>query len=188
VTGRAWALFALMSVVWGVPYLLIKIAVEDLSPAAVAFGQVAVAALVLLPLAARAGALRGLAARRRPIVVVAMVGIAAPFLLISAGEQYIASSLTGLLIAAEPLILAGIAMRLHPAERVGRARLAGMLLGFLGVALLLGVEIGGDRAELTGAALVLLAAVLYAVGTLRMGRDLSDAPPLGVAAATAGLT
>ncbi|HZD72549.1 MAG TPA: DMT family transporter, partial [Actinomycetota bacterium] len=184
-TRRAWLLFAAVSLLWGVPYLFIKVAVEELPPVTVVFVRVAMAALLLWPVAARRGALRGLRGRLPWLVVIALLEIAVPFTLISVGEQHITSSLTGLLIASLPLFVALLALRFDPAERVGGTRLLGLVVGIGGVAALLGVDIGGNPAQLFGAAMVLLATLSYATSTLVVKHAFSDAPMLGaVTAAT----
>ena len=106
---RGWLLFASMSVIWGVPYLFIKIAVEDLSAGFVAWSRVAMAAAVLLPIAWRTGALRGLSLRW--LAAFALVEITIPFPLIAFGEEHLSSSLTAILIAAVPLMVAFLALR-----------------------------------------------------------------------------
>jgi drug/metabolite transporter (DMT)-like permease len=175
-------MFAAVSLLWGVPYFFIKVAVAEVPPVTVVFVRVALSALLLLPIAARRGALRGLRGHAPQIAVLAMTEITAPFLLISMGEQRISSSLTGLLIAALPLFVALLALRFDAAERVGGLRLLGLLLGIGGVAALLGIDVGGDAAQLLGAAMVLLATFCYAVSTLLVKRYFSDVPMLGVVA------
>ena len=101
-TRKGWLLFIAMSVIWGIPYLFIKIALQELDPAVVVFARVGIAALVLLPVAARRGTLRPLRGRWLMLAALSLVQIVGPFLLISYGEQHIASSLTSLLIAADP--------------------------------------------------------------------------------------
>jgi drug/metabolite transporter (DMT)-like permease len=179
-TRRAWLLFAAVSLLWGVPYLLIKVAVAELPPVTVVFARVGLAALVLWPVAARSGALRGLRSRVPQLVLLSLLEITVPFLLISVGEQHITSSLTGLLIASLPLFVALLALRFDAAERVGGVRLLGLLLGIGGVAAMLGVDLGGDRSKLFGAAMVLLATASYAVSTMVVKRAFSGAPMLGV--------
>jgi drug/metabolite transporter (DMT)-like permease len=177
-TPRGWALFAAVSVIWGMPYLFIKLAVDDgLTPGFVAWSRVALAALVLLPLALRTGALRGLPLRW--LVAFATVEIAIPFPLIGFGEQRISSSLTAILIAALPLVVAFLALRFDHAERPTPIRLAGMLVGLVGVAILVGVDVGGRGDELLGAGAVLLATLGYAAGPLIVKHKLTDADPLG---------
>ena len=175
-------MFAAVSLLWGVPYLFIKVAVGEVPPVTVVFVRVALAASLLLPLAARRGALRGLARRFPALVVLSLLEIAVPFVLISMGEQRISSSLTGLLIAALPLFVALLALRFDRAERVGGLRLLGLLLGIGGVALLLGLDVVGDAGQLVGAVLVLLATLCYAASTLVIKRSFSGVPMLGVVA------
>jgi drug/metabolite transporter (DMT)-like permease len=177
VSARGWILFAAVSVIWGMPYLFIKIGVEELSPGFVAWSRVALAALVLLPLALRTGALRGLPLRW--LVAFAAVEIAIPFPLIGFGEQRISSSLAAILIAALPLVVAFFALRFDHAERPTPTRLVGMLVGLGGVVALVGIDIGGRGAELLGAAAVLTATLGYAAGPLIVKRHLAGADPLG---------
>src|SRR5690348_18410915 len=110
-TRKGWLLFIAMSVIWGIPYLFIKIAVRELDPTVVVFARVGIASAVLLPVAAQRGALRQMRERWYIIAALSLIQIAGPFLLISYGEQHIASSLTSLLIAAEPLLVVLLALR-----------------------------------------------------------------------------
>ena len=179
-TRRAWLLFAAVSLLWGVPYLFIKVAVAEVPPVTVVFARVALAALLLGPVAARRGALRRLRGRLPQLAALALLEITIPFLLISMGEQRITSSLAGLLIAAMPLFVALLALRFDAAERVGGLRLLGLLLGIGGVAVLLGIDVGADQARFVGAIMVLLATLSYAGSTLLVKRAFSDVPLLGV--------
>ena len=182
-TRKGWLLFTAMSVFWGIPYLFIKFAVRELDPAVVVFARVGIATAVLLPVAAQRGVLRQLRGGMLAIAVLACVQIVGPFLLISYGEQHIASSLTSLLIAADPLLVALFALRFDPSERVSGLRLVGLLIGMGGVVVLLGLDVGGDRQRLLGAALVLLAAAGYAAGALLIKRPaIAALPSLGVVA------
>jgi drug/metabolite transporter (DMT)-like permease len=178
VSLRGWGLFAAMSVAWGVPYLFIKIAVDDgLSPGFVAWSRVALAALVLLPVALKAGALRRLPLRW--LVAFAITEICIPFPLIAFGETRVSSSLTAILIASLPLVVAFLSLRFDRSERPTRARLLGMLIGLAGVAALVGIDIGGTTSELIGAGAILVATLGYACGPLIVKRQLADADPLG---------
>jgi drug/metabolite transporter (DMT)-like permease len=180
-TRKGWLLFTAMSVFWGIPYLFIKIAVGELDPAVVVFARVSIAAAVLLPVAILRGVLRQLRGRWFLIAALACVQIVGPFLLISYGEQHIASSLTSLLIAADPLLVALFALRFDPSERVTGSRLVGLLIGMVGVVVLLGLDVGGDAQRLLGAALVLLAAASYAISALLIKRPtFAVLPILGV--------
>ncbi|GAB7052073.1 DMT family transporter [Catenuloplanes indicus] len=178
---RAWILFLTASLLWGMPYLLIKVAIEDLSPLAVVFGRLAVAALVLLPLAAARGTLGALRGRLPIVAAIALVHIVGPFLLITYGEVHISSSMTGLLIAIEPAVIALLMLRSEP---LGPARVAGLGLGFAGVAVLVGADLSGDRLGLLGAGMVLLATLGYAVATMLVQRHAADVPPVALTAGT----
>jgi drug/metabolite transporter (DMT)-like permease len=126
---KGWLLFTAISVFWGIPYLFIKIAVRELDPTVVVFARVGIAAVVLVPVALFGGTWQQLRQQWRAIIVLAGVQIIGPFLLISYGEQHIASSLTSLLIAADPLLVALLALRFDPSERVSGLRLVGLLIG-----------------------------------------------------------
>jgi drug/metabolite transporter (DMT)-like permease len=183
-TARGWALFAAVSVIWGMPYLFIKIAVDELSPSVVAWSRLALAAAVLLPVAWKLGALRGLGERWRILTLFAAVEMAVPWPLIGYGEVHISSSLAAILIAAVPLFVALLALRFDHAERPTATRLVGMLIGLAGVAALVGIDIGGRGDELLGALAILVAAFCYAVGPMIVKRRLSDVDPLGPVAAS----
>jgi drug/metabolite transporter (DMT)-like permease len=184
-TPRGWVLFAAASVVWGVPYLFIKLAVDELSPGFVAWSRVALAALVLLPIAWRSGALRGLPLRW--LTAFALFEITIPFPLIAFGEQRVSSSLAAILIAAVPLVVAFLALRFDKGERPSRARFTGMLVGLSGVIALVGIDIGGRGSELVGAAAVLTATFGYACGPLIAKRHLTSGDPLGPVAGALGI-
>jgi drug/metabolite transporter (DMT)-like permease len=180
VTRRGWILFGAMCVIWGVPYLFIKIAVRDVSPATLVFGRTALAALLLLPLAAGRGQLRPLLARWFPVLLFAVVEIAVPWWLLARAEQHLSSSLTALLIAAVPLIGAVLARPTGSRERLGQRALAGLGLGLAGVATLVGFDTAG--ASLIAVAEAGAVAVCYAVGPIILDRRLRDLPALGVIA------
>jgi drug/metabolite transporter (DMT)-like permease len=177
---RAWALFVLSSLIWGIPYLFIKIAVEaGVPPAFVAWSRIALAGVLVVPLAWYRGALRGLRGRGRSIVAYTACEVAVPFVLIAVGERYITSSLAAILIATMPLMVALLSWWLRPAERPTGLRLAGLLIGFGGVVALLGFDVAGRRGELLGAGMVLLATVGYAIAPIIVSRYLADLDPLG---------
>ena len=178
----AWVTFAAGSVVWGMPYLFIKIAVDDgVSPAFLSFVRVALAAAILMPIAWRMGALRGLRARLAPIAAFALAEVVVPFPLIAFGEQHVASSLAAILIAALPLTIALLAIRFDHEERVYGSRLAGLFVGLGGVVVLFGIDVSGSTDELVGALAILGATVGYAIGPLIIKRSLRDAGhPIGM--------
>lgn len=181
-TRRGWLLFWTMCALWGVPYLLIRVAGREVSPFVLVVARTGVAALILLPWAGWRGDLRGLWRHRRLVLGFAVIEITLPFTLIAYGEQHLSSSLTGLLVAAVPLCVALLALRFDAGERVRGVRLVGLGVGFGGVALLLGLDVGGDRQALLAAGAVLLAAVSYAAGALLIKRAAATVPPLALPA------
>ena len=144
-TRKGWLLFIAMSVIWGIPYLFIKIALQELDPGVVVFARVGIAALILIPIAIYQEVLRPLRQRWLAIVGLSCVQIVGPFLLITFGEQHITSSLTSLLIATDPILVALLALRFDPGERVTGLRLVGLLIGIVGVGVLLGFDVGGGN-------------------------------------------
>jgi drug/metabolite transporter (DMT)-like permease len=182
---RGWVLFAAMCFVWGIPYLMIRVAVREVSPSSLVLFRTGLAALLLLPLAAARGELVPLRRRVLPLAAFAGVEIAVPWIALATAEQRLSSSLTGLLIAAVPLVGVVIAATTGTRERPGRQNLAGLLIGIAGVAAIVGLDAkGASAAPLAELALV---AVCYAVGPVILQRWLSDLPSLGVIAASLGL-
>jgi drug/metabolite transporter (DMT)-like permease len=182
VNRRSWLFLLALASIWGASYMLIKIGLRDLSPAMVAFGRIALASLVLLPLAASQNALRPLRGRVAVLPVLGAVQVAGPFLLISLAERSIASGLAGILVATTPLFTALIALRVDYAERSEGMRLAGVVLGMVGVVVLFAGDLTGSRDAVLGGLAVVLASVGYSVGSFILKRSLPDAPPLGVVA------
>ncbi|MDI2124855.1 DMT family transporter [Yinghuangia seranimata] len=187
-TRKAWLLFASMSIVWGVSYLFIKIAVDEMSAPVVVVSRTAIAAIVLVPLALRRRAFDALRGRFKIVALLAMTHVTGPFLLITYGEVHISSSLTALLIASQPIMIALIALKIDASERVTGPRAVGLAVGLGGVATLVGFDLTGDRLGLLGAGMVLLASLGYACSTLIVKRKLSDVPPLGIVASTMSIT
>jgi drug/metabolite transporter (DMT)-like permease len=185
-TRRGAVLFAAMGVIWGIPYLLIKVAVEELTPSTLVLARTALATVILLPVALARGRLPEVLRSWRPVVAFAVVEIMAPWLLLGVAEQHLSSSLTALLIAGVPLVGAVLAVATRSDDRLDRRRVTGLLLGFAGVAALVGFEVGGGDA---GAVLaVAVVAICYAVGPLILSRWLSHLPGLGVITLSLALT
>jgi drug/metabolite transporter (DMT)-like permease len=177
---RAWTAFAAVSTLWGIPYLFIKIAVDDgMPPVFLAWARVSMAAVVLLALSHRAGVLAQALTRERLkwLGCYAVVEIVVPFPLIGFGEQRVPSSLAAILIAAVPMIVALLAIRFDPAERATGRRAVGLAVGFAGVIALVGLDVSGSSGELVGALAILLAAVGYAAGPMMLNRHLGDLDP-----------
>ena len=148
---RSWLLLGLLSALWGSSYLFIKVALDDgVSPTGVVCIRTALAALVLLPVAARSDALGGLRRNVGPMLVLAVTQMGGPLLLIAAGEREIASSLTGILVATAPIFTFLLAFGLEGEERASGLSLAGVVIGIAGVTMLLGLDAGGGADALAG--------------------------------------
>ncbi len=183
-SGRGWVLFALMGVLWGIPYLLIKVAVEGVSVPRVVFARTAVGAAILLPLALRAGRPTWLRERWRPLLAFAVIEIMIPWGLLSDAEQHITSSMTGLLIAATPIVAVLVGRLTGDTERLGAPRWAGLAIGLAGVAVLAAPAMGdGSPWAIVE---VLLVAVCYATAPIIAARRLSDVPALPMTAVCLG--
>jgi drug/metabolite transporter (DMT)-like permease len=186
VSRRNWVLLGALAALWGASYLFIKIGLDDLPPAWIVFLRTALAALVVLPFALRRGALGGLRPMLAPLVALAAVQVAAPFMLITVGEEEIPSSLAGILVSSAPIFTALLAVWVDDEERSHGWSLVGVLTGIVGVTLLLGVDVSGDTAALIGAVMVLLASAGYAIGGFYLKRRFSDVQPIGVVTGTMG--
>lgn len=180
-TQRGWILFLALSVIWGVPYLLIRIAVADIDPLMVAFGRTSIGALLLLPIALRTGVLAPAFRQWKPLLLFTLVEITGPWLLLGHAETRLTSSTAGLLIAVVPLIGAVI-LTLLGHDRFGARRLFGLGLGFAGVAALVGLDFQMSNLPAVGAAA--LTAIGYAIGPIIIDRKLGGVPPMGVATAS----
>lgn len=175
-----------MCLLWGMPYLLIKVAVEELTPAQLVFLRTALATAVLLPYAAARGRLGQVLARWKPLLAFAALELAIPWYLLASAERSLPSSLTGLLVAAVPLVAAFAGRLSGDDDRLDRTRLLGLGLGFGGVAALVGLDVqGGDAFAVVEVAAVV---VCYALGPLVVKRWLSDLPAAGVTAAALAVT
>ncbi len=184
-TRRGWVMFASLCVMWGLPYMLIKIALQDLEPAAIVFLRCGLAAVILLPWAAITGRLAALRGHLRWVGLFAICEIGIPWMLTGVAEQHLSSSFTALLIAGVPLLTALIYRFTHLKEHLGIRRSLGLGLGSLGVGLLVGFSLSGS----TGPAIAMMAAVIlgYTLGPLIIASKLSDLPGGAVVAVSVGL-
>ncbi|WP_165983919.1 DMT family transporter [Streptomyces sp. YIM 98790] len=180
-SARGWVLFSLMGVVWGIPYLMIKVAVEEVSVPVVVFSRCAIGLLLLLPLALRAGGPGRLRRHWGPVLLFAAIEILGPWALLSHAERELSSSMTGLLIAVVPILTALLTRLTGSTERLGLRRWTGLLLGLGGVALLAAPHLAGGSALSVGE--VLLTALCYTVAPLIAARRLREVPTLQLTAA-----
>ncbi|MGH9028239.1 MAG: DMT family transporter [Acidimicrobiales bacterium] len=178
-TRRGWVLFLGLGVVWGLPYLLIRISVREVSPALLVFVRTAGGALLLAPFVIRRGALAPVLRHWRPIVAYTFVEIGVPWFLLFNAERRLSSSLAGLLVAAVPILGAALA-RITGSDSLDRRRVTGLMLGILGVAALVGFDVG--RSSAVAALSMGAVAVGYALGPWVLARYLSELPAMSVIA------
>jgi drug/metabolite transporter (DMT)-like permease len=181
---RGWFAFAALGVIWGLPYFFIKLAVHELSPLVVAWGRLSLGAMILLPIAWWRGALRAALPHKAAILAFALVEFVIPFTAISFGERWIDSSVTGILIASVPLTIALISRFFGLHEPLSLVRLGGLVLGFVGVASLLGFGTISGPTGWAGVGCMLLATIGYAIGPLIVQRHLAGVDSSGAAAAS----
>jgi drug/metabolite transporter (DMT)-like permease len=184
-TRRGLILFALMSVIWGIPYLFIRVTVAEVSPSVLVLARTTLAAAILLPLAIGRVDLRAVVARWQWLVAFAAVEIAIPWIALGSAEQHLTSSLTGLLIAGVPLVGTLFALATGAAERMTRAGWLGLLVGLVGVAAIVGADLGSsDPIAFVEVAVVVVG---YAVGPAILSRRLNGLPTVGVMALSLAL-
>lgn len=179
-TRRGGLLFAALCVIWGVPYLLIKVAVRDLTPATLVFLRTSLGALILMPLAFRRGQVRQLLPHWRPVIAYTVAEIGVPWIFLSDAERRLSSSLTGLLVAAVPIVGAVLSTFTGGKERFDGRRGLGFAIGLVGLVTLLGFDpAGADPLTIGEMTLVVLG---YAVGPMIVARRLQGVPTLAVVA------
>lgn len=182
VSARAWGLYALMAVLWGIPYLFIKEAVDSFSPAAIVAGRTLLGAAVLLPIALHRRALRPALKLWPWVLAFGAIEMAGPFFLLSHAEQTLPSGLTGLLVATVPLFAAGIALARGDRTMLSPARALGLAVGFAGVVVIVagpGLAVADPATALAAVGEVLLVALLYATAPFIVATKLAHVPSLG---------
>jgi drug/metabolite transporter (DMT)-like permease len=185
-TRRGWILFAAMSVIWGIPYLLIKVAVAELTPATLVLGRTVIAAALLVPFAMARGEIRPVLRYWRPVIAYTFFEVAAPWILLSDAERNLSSSLAGLLIAGVPLVSALLAWFVVGGDRPDVRRVAGLIVGFVGVGLVVGLDVATDDIFAVGE--VALVVICYAIGPMIIARHLTSVPTVGVVALSVAIT
>jgi drug/metabolite transporter (DMT)-like permease len=178
-------LFGLMSIVWGIPYLFIRVAVEEISPAVLVLVRTTIGAAILLPIALTRADLRAVLARWRWVAAFAAVEIAIPWVMLGSAEQHLSSSLAGLLIAGVPLVGAALAIATGGADRFGRMGALGLLIGLVGVLGIVGADF--EASDSTALLEILVVVVGYAVGPAILSRRLAGLPSIAVMALSLAL-
>jgi len=180
VTKRAVFLFVALGIAWGIPYLLIKIAIGELDPAVVVFGRSAIGALLLMPLAIYRKQVLVVLKRWRPLLFFTVIEIVIPWFFLSTAELHLPSSTAGLLLAVIPLVGVAVAFFFGRPAKLSGGNWLGIAFGMLGVAALVGLDVAGS--ELIGVALLVVVVIGYAIGPAIQSRWMSDLPSIGVVA------
>lgn len=183
---RALLLFIGLGIAWGIPYLLIKVAVRELSPAELVLARTALGGLLLLPIAAARSAVLPVLKVWKPLLAYTAFEIAIPWVTLSNAEQHLSSSLTGLLIAAVPIVGVMLAFITGRAEKMGATAWVGFALGIAGVAALVGLDVAGP--DLTTSGELAITVVGYAIGPAILARYLGALPGIGVVATSLSIS
>jgi drug/metabolite transporter (DMT)-like permease len=179
-TRRGIILFAALGLIWGIPYLFVKIAVAELTPEFLVLARAGLAALILLPIAALGGAIMPVLRRWKPLLAFAFVEMLLPWYFLNSAEVNLPSSTTGLLLSAVPLVAVGVALTFGRRDRITAINWVGIAIGMLGVGTIVGLDLGGS--DLASVAMLSVVVLGYAVGPAILARWMSDLPPVGVVA------
>ena len=177
---RNWFLFFFVGFIWGIPYLLIKVAVEDLSPPVIVFARVAIGAAILIPIAMKHGSLIPAIKAWKYVIPYAIGEMVGPWFLITAAEQNMTSGLTGLLVATVPIWTTIIAS-MHGDKTVWHhKRLLGILVGFIGIVLVVGIESFSGRQSIVAIAMVIVASIGYAWAVTMVTTKIPHIEPISI--------
>lgn len=177
-------LFAALSIIWGLPYVLIKLAVTDFSPAQIVFIRTLLGAAILLPLVLKQKTIGKLRGSWGWVLAFAVIEISGPFWLISAAEERVTSSLAAIMIATVPMIGAFAGWVLRIDDRVTPLRLFGLMIGLTGVGVLVGFDVRGSSWLAIGQ--LFFAAIGYALAPIMIATKLSKVPSEAVIAVALG--
>ncbi|MBU6233188.1 MAG: DMT family transporter [Acidobacteria bacterium] len=181
-TRRGWGLFIAVSVLWGLPYFFIRIAVRELDPVSLVLGRTLPAAIILVPLAWRRGAFASLRGHYSGLLLYTVIEFGVPWYFMSSAEQHISSSLASLLICATPLVAIGVSKIIDRQLVIEKRRIAGLLLGSGGVVALVGLDASSDSVWWIAAMGIVV--VGYALGPQIIARRLHSVQGLAVVAAS----
>ncbi|HEX4443680.1 MAG TPA: EamA family transporter [Galbitalea sp.] len=185
-TRRGLILFLIMGVAWGLPYVFIKIADAQLSPEMIVLSRSAIAAVILIPVAAARGELRSVFRHWRPLLAYSLIELILPWFFLTTAEQRLPSSTAGLLLAAVPLVSVVASLAFRQAQRFTVRNWMGILVGMVGVATLVGLDVAGS--DLIAVAQIAVTVVGYATAPIIVARWMSDVPGIGLAGLSLGIT
>ena len=177
---RNWFLFIFVGFLWGIPYLLIKVAVEELSPTIIVLSRVVIGSAILIPIAMKRGSLMPAIKAWRYVIPYAIGEMIGPWFLITAAEEKMTSGLAGLLVATVP-IWATLIASLHGEKTVWQSkRLVGILIGFIGIVLVVGIESFSGRQSVVAIFMILIAAIGYAWAVTMVTTKIPHIEPISI--------
>jgi len=177
---RNWFLFIFIGFLWGIPYLLIKVAVDELSPSVIVFSRVAIGSAILIPMALKRGSLMPAIKAWKYVIPYAIGEMVGPWFLITAAEEKMTSGLAGLLVATVP-IWATLIASFHGDKSVWQSkRLIGILIGFVGIVLVVGIESFSGRQSIVAIFMILIAAIGYAWAVTMVTAKIPHIEPISI--------
>jgi drug/metabolite transporter (DMT)-like permease len=159
---KGWALFALVGVLWGVPYLFMKVAVDELATPVIVFARLFIGAVVLIPLALSQKAIRSALPFWPYIALYAILEMVIPWSLITNAQKDLSSGVVALLVATVPIWATLFAHHTGDSTAAHRTRIFGIAIGLVGIAFLVGFETLNDVGNIRALVQVLIASVSYA--------------------------
>lgn len=185
---RSWGHFLLVGFLWGIPYLFMKVAVEDLTPAAIVCGRTLIGAAMLIPFAIYQKTLRSAIAGRKDVAIYAVMEMAIPWLLITTSEKKISSGLAGLLVATVPIWATLFTAMKGDKSVLHSSRIFGIFIGFIGMIALIGIDAIKSALDIPSVLMVIVAAILYAAAVMRVTERLPGVNGIAINGLAMGIT
>lgn len=177
---KGWALFALIGVLWGVPYLFMKVAVAELSTPVIVFSRLVIGAALLVPIALFQRSMRSALRYWRYIAFYAILEMVGPWFLITSAQRELSSGVVALLVATVPIWATLFAHHTGDSTAAHRTRIFGIALGLVGIALLVGIESFSDVGNFISLFQVLLASASYAFAVNMVARKVPGVSGIAV--------
>ena len=187
-TRKSWILFGIVGFLWGIPYLLMKVAVADIPPPLIVAGRTLIGAAILIPIAIKKNTFKDAIKGIKYVIPYAVLEMVGPWILITSAEKEISSGLAGLLVATVPFF-ASIFSSLRGDHSVWQPkRIFGLVVGFLGIIALVGIESITGTSNPKAIAMVILAAIMYAYAVLMITTNLPGVDGIAINGVAMGLT
>ena len=188
---RGWFLFILTGFLWGIPYLFIRVAVDTdngFTPAIVVCLRTAIGAAILLPWAIKEKSLMSAIRGMKYVLPYAILEMIGPWILIGTAEQKIQSGLAGLLVATVPIWATIFASMQGDKSVWHHKRLFGLVIGFIGLILVVGIESIKGTSDPLSIGMVLLASLGYSYAVMFVVKGLPGVSGVAINAVAMVLT